>query len=100
MERLTKADRLSTAAAAVAHDLNNELTVILSSVTRTIESLEPGHPSRDLLLELQGAAQRCAWKSSELLNFSMRQGGRPVAASFEALIELMDEAAAPACKPA
>ena len=100
MERLTKADRLSTAAAAVAHDLNNELTVILTSVTSTIESLEPGHPSRELLMELQGAAQRCAWKSSELLNFSLRQGGRPVAAPFEALIDMIDESAIPAQKPA
>jgi signal transduction histidine kinase len=94
VERLTKADRLSTAAAAVAHDLNNELTVILTSVTSTIETLEPDHPSRDLLLELQSAAQRCAWKAAELLNFSLRQGGRPVAAPFEALIEMMDRQAA------
>jgi signal transduction histidine kinase len=87
VERLTKADRLSTAAAAVAHDLNNELTVILTSVSNTIESLEPGHPSRDLLLDLQGAAQRCAWKASGLLNYSVRQGARPVSASFESLID-------------
>ncbi|HTW63014.1 MAG TPA: hypothetical protein VME17_00300 [Bryobacteraceae bacterium] len=77
---------MSTAAAAVAHDLNNELTVILTSVTRTIEALEPDHPSRDLLLDLQGAAQRCAWKACGLLNYSVQLGGRPVAAAFEDLI--------------
>lgn len=90
VERLTKADRVSTAAAAVAHDLNNELTVILTSVSSTIEALEPGHPSRDLLLDLQGAAQRCAWKASGLLNYSVRQGARPVAAPFEELIDCLD----------
>jgi signal transduction histidine kinase len=86
VERLTKADRVTTAAAAVAHDLNNELTVILTSVNRSIESLEPGHPSRDLLLDLQGAAQRCAWKTHGLLAYSVREGARPVAAEFEELI--------------
>ena len=78
---------MSTAAAAVAHDLNNELTVILTSVSRTIESLEPGHPSRDLLLDLQGAAQRCAWKTHGLLNYSVRAGAQRVAAEFEQLIQ-------------
>ena len=86
MERLTKADQVSTAAAAVAHDLNNELTVILTSVRQSIEALEPGHPSRDYLLDLQGAAQRCAWKAHGLLHYSLKQGARPVAAEFEQLI--------------
>jgi len=94
VERLTKADRLSTVAAAVAHDLNNELTVILTSVARTIEALDPGHPSRELLLDLQGAAQRCAWKTSGLLNYSARLGARPVAAPLEDLIELLGGLAA------
>jgi hypothetical protein len=94
VERLTKNDRLSTAAAAAAHDLNNELTVILTSVSRSIESLEPGHPSRDLLLDLQGAAQRCAWKAAGLLNYSVRMGGRPVAAAFEDLVDLTGQTAA------
>ncbi len=94
VERLTKADRLSTAAAAVAHDLNNELTVILTSVARSIEALEPGHPSRELLLDLQGAAQRCAWKTSGLLNYSVRLGARPVAASFEDFVDAIDTPAA------
>lgn len=78
-------------AAAVAHDLNNDLTVILTSVTKTIEALEPGDPSREILLELQSAAQRCAWKASGLLNYSVRVGGRPVASPFERLIDLIDQ---------
>ena len=94
VERLTKADRLSTIAAAVAQDLNNELTVILSSVTRTIETLEPEDPTRELLLELKAAAQRCAWKASNLLNCALRLGGKPVAASSESLIASIDKTAA------
>ncbi len=74
-------------AAAAAHDLNEDLTVILTSVTATIGNLAPGDPARVLLLDLQSAAQRCAWKASGLLNFSARQGARPSAATMERLVE-------------
>ena len=84
---LTKSDRVCAIAAAAAHDLNDELTVILSSVTSSIRALEPGHPAREMLLDLQSAAQRCAWKASGLLNFSARRGARPSAATFERLVE-------------
>ena len=73
-------------AAAAAHDLNNELTVILSSVNQSIEALESGHPALPILLDLQQAAQRCAWKASGLLNFSARHGIRPSATPFESLL--------------
>jgi len=39
VERLTKADRACAIAAAAAHILNNDLTVILSSVEDSILSL-------------------------------------------------------------
>ena len=72
VERLTKNDRACAVAAAAAHDLNNELTVILSSVTTSIAALEADHPARPWLLELRSAAQRSAWKVSGLLNFAGR----------------------------
>jgi hypothetical protein len=83
---MSRADRLCAVAAAAAHDLNDELTVILSSVTHSLESLEPEHPARQALLDLRSAAQRCAWKSSGLLNFTARKGARPSAATMEALL--------------
>jgi signal transduction histidine kinase len=88
VERLTKADRACAIAAAAAHDLNDELTVILTSVTRSIQTIEPGHPARPLLLDLRSAAQRCAWMASSLLNFSARRGVRPSAAKAERLVEI------------
>jgi hypothetical protein len=87
VEPLSRADRTYALTAAAAHDLNEELTVILSSVTSSIRALEPGHPARGLLLDLQSAAQRCAWNASRLLNYSARRGARPTAATFERLIE-------------
>jgi len=87
MERINQNDRACAIAAAAAHDLNNELTVILSTVTASILALEPGHPARPLLQDLRRAAQRCAWKASGLLNYSARRGARPSPAEMESLID-------------
>jgi signal transduction histidine kinase len=88
VEKVVRIDRACAVAAAAAHDLNNELTVILSSVSDSLAALEPDHPARPLLLELQGAAQRCVWKASGLLRFSARRGRlRPSAAQLESLID-------------
>jgi hypothetical protein len=87
VEPLTNTDRACAVAAAAAHDLNNELTVILNSVTGALAALDASHPAHDFLLELRAAAQRCAWKASGLLTFSARVNPHPVRASFEYLIE-------------
>ena len=86
MERNLKNDRSCAVAAAAAHDWNDELTVILSSVESLLETIGPEHRGRHFLLELRGAAHRCAWKASGLLNFTARRGVRPSAASMESLI--------------
>jgi hypothetical protein len=89
VERLTKADQAcAVAAAALAHDFNNELTVILSSVSSAIATLEPGHPARPSLLDLEGAARRCAGKCGHTLAFSLRHGIRPARASLAAVLEM------------
>ena len=86
MERLTHADRACAIAAAAAHDLNDELTIIVNTTSFSLETLEPGHPARPLLLELQRSAQRCVWKTSGLLNYGVRRGPRPVSVTMERLI--------------
>ena len=86
MERLTNADRACAVAAAAAHDLNDELTIIINTAACTLETLEPGHPARPLLIDLERAAQRCIWKASGLLNYGMRRGTGPVNVSMERLI--------------
>jgi hypothetical protein len=87
VEHLSNADRACAVAAAAAHELNNELTVILSSVTGALAVVTPEEAAHVLLLELQAAAQRCVWKASGLLNFSARMSPHPVHASFDYLIE-------------
>jgi hypothetical protein len=93
VERLTKADRACAVAAAAAHDFNDELTVIVNSVSCSLETLEPGHPVRSLLLEAQGAAQRCVWKTSGLLNYTARRGTPPASVPMERLVLEADEPA-------
>jgi signal transduction histidine kinase len=73
-------------ASAAAHDLNEELTVIVNAAALALDELAPSHPARPLLIELQQAAQRCAWKTSGLLNYSARKGARAVNVPMERLI--------------
>ena len=93
MEALTKADRACAVAAAAAHDLNDELTVIVNSVSCSLNALDPGDPIRDWLIEAQSAVQRCMWKTSGLLNYSARRGTRPGSAPMERLVLEADEPA-------
>jgi hypothetical protein len=86
VERVVRTDRAYAVAGAAARDLNNELTVILSSVSDLLKSLDEGDPAQIRLLDLQGAAQRCVWKAAGLLEFSARRGLRPSAAPLESLI--------------
>ena len=80
MERLTNADRACAVAAAAARDLNDELTIIVNCASESILTLEPGHPARIYLADIERATQRCVWKVSGLLNYSARHGARPVSA--------------------
>jgi hypothetical protein len=85
VERLTRSDRAGAIAAAAAHDINDEMTIILNSTWASLQMLEPGHPARLLLLDLSAAAQRCVWKASAMLNFSTRQGAYPLCTPLEHL---------------
>ena len=90
MERLTRNQRASAVAAAAAHDINDEMTIIVNSAWASLELLEPGHPARLLLHDLNAAAQRCVWKTSAMLNFSTREGFYPLNAPVEHLTQELD----------
>ena len=87
MNRFSRADRPYAVAAAIAHDLNNELTVILTSVAVSLAMIDDGHPAVPLLLDLQEAANRCAWRAAALLNFSARKGVLAAPIPVERLLE-------------
>jgi hypothetical protein len=77
-----------TVAAAAAHDINDELTIILGSVGAWLATTPAEDPDRDLLLAMRAAAERCAWKTSALLEASERVGVRSPAAPVERLLLL------------
>jgi C4-dicarboxylate-specific signal transduction histidine kinase len=87
VERRMSTDVASAIAAAAAHHLNDELTVILNSVSNSLPTLEPGHPARPDLLDLHLAATRIARIASGLAAFAVRHGARPARAPLESLIE-------------
>jgi signal transduction histidine kinase len=86
VEHLTRTERAGAVATAAAHDLNNELTVILSSVNESLERLGPTHPAHAMLLDLRRAAQRCAWMTNDLLNYGARKGVHPSPTPLQALL--------------
>jgi signal transduction histidine kinase len=54
-----KLEMMGALAGFIAHDLNNELTVILGNVGLSLDSLEPSHSLYEGLHEAQQATQRC-----------------------------------------
>jgi hypothetical protein len=86
VERLSNADRACAVAAAAAQDLNDEFTIIVNSVSESILTLEPGHPARLYLAEIQRATRRCVRKVSGLLNYSATHGVRPVSTPMERVL--------------
>ena len=75
-------------AAAAARDFNDELTVMLSGLDGVLDYLDDEHPALPLLAEMQGAMQRCAWKTSGVLQFAARRGVPPISASLDKLLTL------------
>ena len=87
MERLSRADRAcGLAAAALAHEFCNELTIIMSGVGDAMLALEPGHPARSPLIDAEASARRCGAKCARTLEFTARRGLRPSRAPLEALL--------------
>ena len=75
-----KLEMMGALAGFIAHDLNNELTVILGNVGLSLDSLDPDHSLYEGLHEAQQATQRCVEMTRALLNLgqSVKPELRPV----------------------
>jgi two-component system cell cycle sensor histidine kinase/response regulator CckA len=77
-EQLQQMQRLQlagTLAGGIAHDLNNELTLILGNLDLALDQLPPGYDVSDSLEHAKDAASRCADMSRRLLSISRDRRG-------------------------
>jgi CheY-like chemotaxis protein len=70
-----KLEMMGALAGFIAHDLNNELTVILGNVGLALDSVDEDHPFYEGLIEAQRACHRCVDMTHALL--SLGQGVKP-----------------------
>jgi len=75
-----KLEMMGALAGFIAHDLNNELTVILGNVGLALDALDADHPLTEGLLEAQRACHRCVDMTRALLSFgqSVKPEFKPV----------------------
>jgi hypothetical protein len=80
VEQMLTSDRAPALAAAVAHRLNDELTLILGGLYSPL-------PQAEALAEVERAALRCAGLSRRLLAFAERHGGHFRTDSVHSLLQ-------------
>ena len=78
LRQAQKMQAVGRLAAGVAHDFNNQLQVISGYCEMLLQECEPDEASREMLTEVQHAADRAQSTTSHLLAFSRRQILEPV----------------------
>ncbi len=79
--------RAHAVAMAACHDLNEELTIILSGANELLLILNPWHPATTLLVDMRLAAARAAFEVKGLMDYTRKKGALPAAVRLENLIE-------------
>jgi len=93
-ERIRKVQKMETVgrlASGVAHDFNNLLTIISGFSQLLLERLEAGDPRRAYVKEIQGAEERAASLTRQLLAFGRRQILLPQVLDLNAIVAKMDK---------
>ena len=87
--RLGRAERLSAVgmlAAGVSHELNNPLSIILSTAGNLREALDPRSPCLDDVAIIEHETERCRRIIQGLLNFAASSDSNPVDVDINALL--------------
>ncbi len=83
MFAMQRIDKMAAVAAAVAHDMNDELTVIRS----VLALIDQDQAFREDLVDAQAAAQRASWLIGRMLRFARQRGAGPNAETADSLID-------------
>ncbi|NLG35677.1 MAG: transporter substrate-binding domain-containing protein [Lentisphaerae bacterium] len=84
-----KMEAIGQLAGGVAHDFNNMLGVILGFTEMTLDSVPPGEPLREGLLEIRKAAERSADLTRQLLAFARKQTAAPAVLDLNRTVDGM-----------
>ena len=77
LQQAHKMESVGRLAGGVAHDFNNQLTVIMAYADMGLETLETSHPLYPMLQQIARAAERSAGLTHQLLAFARRQPVTP-----------------------
>ncbi|HEV8236112.1 MAG TPA: response regulator, partial [Gemmatimonadaceae bacterium] len=86
-----KMEAIGPLAGGVAHDFNNLLTAILGYCHLMLDEMPEDNPLRDDLLEIEGAGNRAAALTRQLLAFSRRQMLQPQLVDVNALVKQLEK---------
>jgi two-component system cell cycle sensor histidine kinase/response regulator CckA len=81
-----KMEAIGRLAGGVAHDFNNQLTIILGNCDLVLSSLDESNPDRDLLQEVYRAGERTASLTRQLMAFSRLAVTAPSAVDLNQMV--------------
>jgi len=70
LQRSQRLETVGTLAAGIAHDFNNLLAAIVGNAELAVVDMDPAHPAREHLLEIEKASTRAKTVVQQLLAFS------------------------------
>ncbi len=86
LHQAMKMESVGRLAGGIAHDFNNMLGVILGHTELVLEHLDPAHPLRADLEEIDRAARRSSDLTRQLLAFARKQTASPVVLDLNATV--------------
>ncbi len=84
-----KMESIGRLAGGVAHDFNNLLSVIRGSAELALDSVVPGHPAHEDLMEILKVSDRSTNLIRQLMAFARRQPAEPRPLDLNGLVEDM-----------